>query len=294
MRLMAEVHEHEFTSVSDFFSFIPEKLITRDHNYGFRGHACDLWKLEPTLARFLDRIELAFPERRNDRVLTTKIVLKKLHDEFRKNLIMNNDLPQEHIDKMDLWQYGQHFGLPSPLLDWTYSPYVALFFALAQDSSIPNDSKRCVWVINLELIDMLNRLVVDEVRPKFKDSLSPEELLNEQFPVLPVAQEINENNRRIAFQQGFFTKHEYYRSLEVWLTRIVSQLNMKSADRPVLHKYVFKCTELERIATLDKLDKMNINNRTLFPDIFGSVNDAVDSTFRGFRAPRFKSYSFGV
>ena len=43
---------------------------------------------------------------------------------------------------------------------------------------------------------------------------------------------------------------------------------------------------------LDRLDTMNINSRTLFPDVFGSVKDAIESTFRSFQAPRRKNFSY--
>src|SRR5258706_10822587 len=118
MSKLNEVYEKNFDSLNDFFKFCYEQLITRAHNYGFRGHANDAWKLEPTLMRFVDTIQATYPESQLDRSFITKLALKRLYDGFRKNLIINSDLPQDRVEKIDLWQYGQHFGLPSPLLDW--------------------------------------------------------------------------------------------------------------------------------------------------------------------------------
>jgi hypothetical protein len=292
MTPFTEPFVREFKSPSELFEFIPSKLITRNHRYGFRGHRSAAWALEPTVSRFVDRVLAVFPERGADREGTTKRVLRRLREEFVKNLIINNDLPQDRIEKIDIWQYGQHFGLPSPLLDWTYSPYVALFFALWEPANESQNTPRCVWAVNLEMIELLNQMIIDEVRPHCKGKIEPEEFLNQQIPTLDIVQDINENNRRQAFQQAFFTKHEHYRSLEVWLKRITSELTRNKADRPVLHKYVFACTERERIEALDWLDRMNINSRTLFPDTFGSVMEAIDATLRSFQDPAHKHYSF--
>src|SRR6266704_342234 len=156
MYKLSEVYEEGFNSLNDFFKFISEKLITREHDYGFRGHASDAWKLEPTLIRFVDTIEAMYPGSQLDREFMTKLALKRLYDGFKRNLIINSDLPQDSVEKIDLWQYGQHFGLPSPLLDWTHSPYVALFFALSSNAQGGDVSKRCVWVLSLELMERIN------------------------------------------------------------------------------------------------------------------------------------------
>lgn len=292
MPKMDQIVEIKFDNVYDFLSYIPSALITRDHNFGFRGHRSSDWSLTPTLVRFVDEVQASYPDRQDRRELTTEVVVKRLHDEFRKNLIINNDIPQEEIDRMDIWQYGQHFGLPSPLLDWTYSPYVALFFALSERGDIQRSGSRCVWGINLGLISHINSEVVRHVWPSLKEKFKPDEFLHERFPTLDIVQDINQYNRRQAFQQGFFTRHVYYVSLEVWLKHIVAQIPHNSTDHAVLTKYIFPCSEGDRVSMLDKLDKMNINNRTLFPDIAGSVKDAIDSTFRWFQTPRFRHMSF--
>ncbi len=276
-----DIEENEFDTVEDFFEFISQHLVTRDCNYGFRGVSSEAYRLEPTFTRYLREVEQAHYKVRHGNYRES--VLRLLYHTFKKNIVVNNDIAPENLDKTDLWQYGQHFGLPTPYLDWSYSPYIALFFAIR--NKVDDNRRRCVWSINLDLVDLLNTAIVEEVRPRKQEFILSEETLNNQFPILEIVSELNEYNKRIAFQQGFFAKQHYYASLEIWLARIVEQLHYPLSGSPVLKKFTFGCEETSRFNVLDKLSLMNINHRTLFPDIYGSVYDAIDSTLRSYGAP---------
>ena len=127
----------------------------------FRGLGDENWRLETTLERWCDREKLDFPTLK--RYYQVALASKPTLESFTKRKWRRiPNLPRFHkliedrsltwLDmKMNphppIWEYFaylRHCGLPSPLLDWTVSPYVAAFFALSEP---PANSSRVAVVV---------------------------------------------------------------------------------------------------------------------------------------------------
>ena len=84
--------------------------------------------------------------------------LKRHLDNFKEamNKSYPNVLPQ---DDVDVWALGQHYGLKTPLLDWTLSPYIAAYFAFNEgnDPNDRNDRYRYVYALNRSLERLMSK-----------------------------------------------------------------------------------------------------------------------------------------
>ena len=93
----------------------------------FRGQSNAVWKLQTTLERFTDQTFDSFDYYRTIRAVRPAVVSltqKELNlPEFSEKMFFPVPTGYEFM------VYLRHHGFPSPLLDWTRSPYVAAFFA---------------------------------------------------------------------------------------------------------------------------------------------------------------------
>lgn len=107
--------------------------------YIFRGQASSDWTLESSFDRCFKALDRAERSRVHDRLLAL----------FRKEC-EGMDVPKDiWSDKLRALALGQHYGLPTRLLDWTESPYVASFFAFSDATSIGMKNRYvAVWALD--------------------------------------------------------------------------------------------------------------------------------------------------
>lgn len=168
-----------------------------------------------------------------------------------------------------IWHWlavAQHHGLPTRLVDWTYSPFVALHFATSHPAEYDQDG--LVWCMNYveakKLLPRRLKAILDEEHSftftiemlgEFSTLRSFDALAKEPFVVFiePPSLDV-----RILNQFALFSLMPSPSArLDEWLIA-----------HPDLCRQVIVPAEL-KWEIRDKLDQANINERTLFPGLDG-------------------------
>ncbi|XNT05302.1 FRG domain-containing protein [Vibrio splendidus] len=227
-----------------------------DHegNYVFRGQKHYKWQLEPTLDRLVHGAvteDIATKQLRNFKLSTRG----RLQDKS----VLNSDT--------ELWALGQHHGLATPLLDWSLSPYVALFFAfegaddptwIDDDTGDINNYSRTVFI--------LNKLFIQD--------LMDDQGIAQAGEQLQIVEPSIDDHGRLVNQAGLFSFAPYSEILESSLGRHLAESGVDIDDVAEVAKYICRIhipNEPDtRQACLKKLRKMNIHHASLFPDLIGA------------------------
>lgn len=202
--------------------------------------------------------------------LTT--TLNRLGESHLEKHLLRNFRKYSQIDdeNKSIWNWlalAQHHGLPTRLLDWTYSPLVALHFATANFMHFHKDG--LIWAINYVdtkeyLPDQMVRIIDDEGSHIFTAEMldravsSIPELANLKREEFAIFFEPPSIDQRIVNQYAVFSMMSNpNRTLSAWLDK--TEVRYFRIIIPAGLKWEIR----------DKLDQSNINERVLFPGLDG-------------------------
>ena len=224
-----------------FHDYVTQEMLDYSH-YVWRGDRCDNRPLLPSFDRKYigvsrDTIEQKLEEH-----------LKIFQEASRGRRGIN---PPEMKIENDWWALGQHNGLLTPLLDWTHSAFVALFFAFER-AKRPQTRSRAVYAITPSACSDMNKTIIknhkDSDRPDITEFYSP----------------MQDDNSRLVNQGGLFSRCTSGKPLEKW----VAEYWARDTEKGIILKILVPNSG--RLECLRTLNKMNINYLTLFPDIYGA------------------------
>ena len=229
----------EINNWQDFRDFI-NSSVNNNQIFFYRGQMDPSWKLQTSFHRLTEHTNLTISE-------YIDIVLTKLQYHF---IAKENEM----IDFQNPNDFGaflakiQHHGFPTPLLDWTLSPYIATYFALREvDLNRPQVSHVKIFIFDFNAWEQ-----------NFESILN---LRETQIKFLSVFNPISKRNPRLISQMASTT-----------VTNVNDvQLYIEKREREVnqifLHHVLLP---MENVPYIKKeLDLMGINEMTLFPDIDG-------------------------
>jgi FRG domain len=169
----------------------------------FRGQSKRSYHLRPGLYRHSNIANTATPH------LEAAKLEQKLMERFKNQSVPYVGDKFSHEDEWGLLFFMQHYRIPTRLLDWSYSPLVALYFALSTTND--NAVEDCtVWVLHPE--DWNSAALSHQGAPaaiygtksiESRSYKTEQAFLNQNADAIAI--EGIHNSPRIVAQQGAFT-----------------------------------------------------------------------------------------
>ena len=227
---------HEWAKVLDTIEGARKRIGCVNSGAYYRGHSRSDYRLLPTLLR------------------------ANLNSEDERNLYAESFV-HAHTDLRDCrssWEVLsilQHYGIPTRLLDWTESFAVAVFFAVASNSTSPT-----IWILNAFRMTgastgrnkpFIFTVGIDSL-PDYRECFVDQD---KKWPYeRPVFLEIPWNSRRVASQRGHFTFHPDAASFEENSSKYLQRIEIPV---PAVK------------AAMRFLEMSGVHEHSIFPDLAG-------------------------
>jgi hypothetical protein len=193
--------------------------------------------------------------------------------ERRERSLLRNFRKYAHrsaVNVDSLWNWmalAQHHGLPTRLLDWTFSPYVALHFATVEGDQWSSPS--AIWCVNcLKVKRYLPAILRRALRDEDSDVLTIE-MLDRAAPTLSKLESLSRSHFMAFFEPPSLDERIVNQSalFSVMSNASESVTEWLAAHPDLFHRIVVPPHLKGEVR--DKLDQANINERVLLPGLDG-------------------------
>lgn len=236
-----KIKDFRINSIEDFISYI-ETYRNENKIRIYRGQE-ENWALDSKLLRLVKETK---------KITDFYKIEKRIFNEFKNRFIEFKDSSNNYND-WHILSLGQHYGLPTRLIDWTSDPLIALWFAFENQKDNEND--RIVWGLVVD-----NDLIVDfnkdsPFRGRFIKVFEPHKIDN-----------------RIENQQSWFS----IQNIQVFgkgdgdglpVFNEYNTMNERDDFEYYLARFIFKNSL--RFDILEKLEELGVNYLKIFPDLTG-------------------------
>ncbi len=253
MKRKVTFHEEEIAT----WQGLLKRLRHFSTDWVFRGQT-DNWSLRTSLERHC--CDSGIPIR--DIGLVERQIIRSFRRQYR-----GEDHGQVFKDTLYCLSLLQHHGAPTRLLDWTYSPYMAAFFALEGAGT-----DQTIWCFNGAWCrEEATKIAGDElIQKRGKDELRDDSTFTALYMAdKPFNLVFLENpffsHTRLVIQRGVFLCPG---NVSIGLERNIRALKGWQ-DKKAIVRIRCKLQLGERLRALDELYNMGINQASLFPGLDG-------------------------
>lgn len=231
-----------------------EDLDRNRSSYLYRGMPNSSFKMETSLHRNCKQLQ--------------KELEPAILENFAKYAVLGDPTIAESVWRQMI--LGQHYGLPTRLLDWTHSALIGLHFATAEDNLALMEQHDCmVWRIDMsEMLSLLPERYQQIVNRKQSTVFSVDMLLEAADSLSEYDSDMGDNSMIIieppSINQRIVNQYSFFSLVPMEMTDIEKFLDERT-EKTI--KYVIRADLRWRVR--DMLDQINISERIVYPGLDG-------------------------